>query len=224
MASGSDPLDRLHACGRDLRAERELCHIEADRAFRTESGKAFSTVMGGRIDGAASVILMEQELTGALQLHLDEARMGKLEAAHQERSDSCRPLPGGGPRLITPDFPGGWPAPPGTCEQVPGGWSAPPGTLAQVPGGWSAPPGTCDHPDFLGTFEFHARPESGVFITTIKFGDAIAVLVARASRRVGVSLLRLTRGHCMNRIAAQCKFGKFRKVLIRRCMTVMTVF
>ena len=43
MASGSDPLDRLHACGRDLRAERELCHIEADRAFRTESGKAFST-------------------------------------------------------------------------------------------------------------------------------------------------------------------------------------
>ena len=143
---------------------------------------------------------------------------------------SGRPLPGGGPRLITPDFPGGWPAPPGTCEQVPGGWSAPPGTWAQVPGGWSAPPGTCDHPDFLGTFVDDSNsmpdPSPACPSTTIKFGDAIAVLVARASRRVGVSLLRLTRGHCMILIVAQCKFGKFRNVrmLIRRCMTAMAVF
>ena len=47
------------------------------------------------------------------------------------RSD--RPPPRGGPRLITPDFPGGW------------------------HGGWSAPPGTCDHPGFLRTFQCPTR-------------------------------------------------------------------
>ena len=40
---------------------------------------------------------------------------------------SGRSLPGGG-GLITPDLPGGWSAPPGSCAQVPGGWSAPPGS------------------------------------------------------------------------------------------------
>ena len=44
MASGTDPLDRLQAGARDLRAERELCHAAADRACRAESGEAFSTV------------------------------------------------------------------------------------------------------------------------------------------------------------------------------------
>ena len=44
MASGSDPLDRLHAGARELRAERELCHTAADRACRAESGQAFSTI------------------------------------------------------------------------------------------------------------------------------------------------------------------------------------
>ena len=43
MASGTDPLDRLQAGARDLRAERELCHAAADRACRAESGEAFST-------------------------------------------------------------------------------------------------------------------------------------------------------------------------------------
>ena len=43
MASGTDPLDRLQAGARDLRAEREQCHAAADRACRTETGAAFST-------------------------------------------------------------------------------------------------------------------------------------------------------------------------------------
>ena len=52
MASGSDPLDRLHASARDLCAGRELCHIAADRAFQTESGKAFSTFVGPEVRGS----------------------------------------------------------------------------------------------------------------------------------------------------------------------------
>ena len=43
MASGADPLDRLQAGARDLRAEREQCHAAADRACRAETGAAFST-------------------------------------------------------------------------------------------------------------------------------------------------------------------------------------
>ena len=43
MASGTDPLDRLQAGARDLRAEREQCHAAAVRACRTETGAAFST-------------------------------------------------------------------------------------------------------------------------------------------------------------------------------------
>ena len=42
MASGSDPLDRLHAGARELCARWELCNIAAEQAFRNESGKAFS--------------------------------------------------------------------------------------------------------------------------------------------------------------------------------------
>ena len=44
MASGTDPLDRLQVGARALRAEREQCHAAADRACRTETGAAFSTV------------------------------------------------------------------------------------------------------------------------------------------------------------------------------------
>ena len=46
MASGTDPLGRLQAGARDLRAERKLHHAAADREFRAESGEAFSTSAG----------------------------------------------------------------------------------------------------------------------------------------------------------------------------------
>ena len=74
-----------------LRAERELCHSTADRACRAESGHAFSTVMGRKIDEEAFVIQMEQELAGTL--HSNEALIGSLEAAHQDpalRADDLR--------------------------------------------------------------------------------------------------------------------------------------
>jgi hypothetical protein len=67
MASGTDPLDRLQAGARDLRAERELCHAAADRACRAESGAAFSTVteptplMGDNI--AANQLVAEDFIT-----------------------------------------------------------------------------------------------------------------------------------------------------------------
>ena len=54
MASGTDPLDRLQAGARDLRAERELSHAAADRVCWAESGEAFSTqsLHGGRTRAA----------------------------------------------------------------------------------------------------------------------------------------------------------------------------
>ena len=60
MASGTDPLDRLHAGARDLRAEREQCHAAADRACRAETGAAcaFSTGRSYVIHTAAMAILM----------------------------------------------------------------------------------------------------------------------------------------------------------------------
>ena len=82
MASGTNPLDRLQAGARDLRAEREQCHTAADRACRAESGQAFSTVMGRKIDEDAFVIQMEQELAGTL--YFDETLLSSLEAAHQD--------------------------------------------------------------------------------------------------------------------------------------------
>ena len=48
MASGSDPLGRLHAGARELRAERGLCRTAADWARRAESGQAFSTGLSNK--------------------------------------------------------------------------------------------------------------------------------------------------------------------------------
>ena len=90
MASGTDPLDRLQAGARDLRAEREQCHAAADRACRAESGEAFSTVMGKKIDEEAFVIQMEQELAGTL--YFDETLLSSLEAAHQDPAMSADDL------------------------------------------------------------------------------------------------------------------------------------
>ena len=90
MASGSDPLDRLHTDARELRAERELCHTAADQACRAESGQAFSTVMDRKIDEEAFVIQMDQNLVGTM--YFDEALMGSLEAAHQDPTLSADEL------------------------------------------------------------------------------------------------------------------------------------
>ena len=87
MASGTDPLDRLQVGARALRAEREQCHAAADRACRTETGAAFSTVMGKKVDEEAFVTQMEQELAGTL--YFDETLLGSLEAAHQDPAMSA---------------------------------------------------------------------------------------------------------------------------------------
>ena len=87
MASGTDPLDRLQVGARALRAEREHCHAAADRACRTETGAAFSTVMGKKVDEDAFVTQMEQELAGTL--YFDETLLSSLEAAHQDPAMSA---------------------------------------------------------------------------------------------------------------------------------------
>ena len=87
MASGTDPLDRLQAGARALRAEREQCRAAADRACRAETGAAFSTVMGKKVDEDAFVTQMEQELAGTL--YFDETLLGSLEAAHQDPAMSA---------------------------------------------------------------------------------------------------------------------------------------
>ena len=87
MASGTGPLDRLQAGARDLRAERELCHAAADRACRAESGEAFSTVMGRKIDDEAFVVQMDQELAAAM--YFDQGLMDQLAAAHSNPAMSA---------------------------------------------------------------------------------------------------------------------------------------
>ena len=88
--SGSDPLDRLQVGARALRTEREHCHAAADRACRTETGAAFSTVMGKKVDEDAFVTQMEQELAGTL--YFDETLLSSLEAAHQDPAMSADDL------------------------------------------------------------------------------------------------------------------------------------
>ena len=43
-SSGTDPLARLQAGSKELRAERELCQVAAEKGFSTESGADTSTV------------------------------------------------------------------------------------------------------------------------------------------------------------------------------------
>ena len=42
-SSGIDPLVRLQTGSKELRAERELCQVAAEKGFGTESGAATST-------------------------------------------------------------------------------------------------------------------------------------------------------------------------------------
>ena len=87
MASGTDPLDRLQAGARDLRAERERCHAAADRACRAESGEAFSTVMGRKFDDDTFVIQMDQELAAAV--YFDQDLMDQVATAHSNPAMSA---------------------------------------------------------------------------------------------------------------------------------------
>ena len=67
MASnGIDPLVRLQTGSKELRAERELCQVAAEKGFSTESGAATSTVMGSRMDEQALVESVENEVASAL--------------------------------------------------------------------------------------------------------------------------------------------------------------
>ena len=65
-SSGTDPLARLQAGSKELRAERELCQVAAEKGFSTESGAATSTVMGSRMDDQALVESVENEVASAL--------------------------------------------------------------------------------------------------------------------------------------------------------------
>ena len=67
-SSGTDPLARLQAGSKELRAERELCQVAAEKGFSTElkSGAATSTVMGSRMDEQALVESVENEVASAL--------------------------------------------------------------------------------------------------------------------------------------------------------------
>ena len=87
MASGTDPLDRLQAGARDLRAEREQCHAAADRACRAETGAAFSTVMGRKVDEEAFV---DPDGAGTRRYPLlRRDLLSSLEAAHQDPAMSA---------------------------------------------------------------------------------------------------------------------------------------
>ena len=85
MASGTDPLDRLQAGARDLRAERERCHAAADRACRAESGEAFST--GRKFDDETFAVQMDQELAAAV--YFDQDLMDQVAAAHSNPAMSA---------------------------------------------------------------------------------------------------------------------------------------
>ena len=65
-SSGTDPLARLQAGSKELRAERELCQVAAEKGFSTESGADTSTVMGSRMDDQALVESVENEVASAL--------------------------------------------------------------------------------------------------------------------------------------------------------------
>ena len=50
-SSGTDPLARLQAGSKELRAERELRQVAAEKGFSTESGAATSTASAGPYAG-----------------------------------------------------------------------------------------------------------------------------------------------------------------------------
>ena len=65
-SSGTDPLARLQTGSKELRAERELCQVAAEKGFSTESGADTFTVMGSRMDEQALVESVENEVASAL--------------------------------------------------------------------------------------------------------------------------------------------------------------